>query len=276
MNAATAMGLNRRAQQIGVMTAMGESSLKNLDHGDAAGPDSLGLFQQRDNWGSRAERMDPTTAATLFYSKMVTVEGWETMEPTAVAHTVQVNADPDHYTKYWEPAQAVVAGLGSGSCGAAVYPLDQPYMQTSGYGPRTSSTPGASSWHPAVDLVGQCGDPVYAVLPGVVTKSEKLWLSVTHPDGFVISYLHTYKADRSVDVGDVVQAGQQIAKVGDVAPATGCHLDLRINVSASSNAQVNSLPQAQTIGGPAGYVDPTDFMALFGIELCPAEWCTRT
>ncbi|WP_431031200.1 hypothetical protein [Plantibacter sp. RU18] len=36
MNAATKMELPVRAQQIAVMTAMGESSLRNIDHGDGA------------------------------------------------------------------------------------------------------------------------------------------------------------------------------------------------------------------------------------------------
>ncbi|TWS23862.1 M23 family peptidase, partial [Tsukamurella conjunctivitidis] len=45
--------LGVRDQTIGIMTAMGESSLTVIDYGDAAGPDSRGLFQQRDNgaWG---------------------------------------------------------------------------------------------------------------------------------------------------------------------------------------------------------------------------------
>src|SRR4051812_9914562 len=38
-----------RAAQIALMTAMQESSLTTLHHGDAAGPDSRGLFQQRDS-----------------------------------------------------------------------------------------------------------------------------------------------------------------------------------------------------------------------------------
>lgn len=66
MQAGEALGLSARDQTIGVMTAMGESSLRVLDHGDAAGPDSRGLFQQRDNgaWGSYEDRMDPFISAT--------------------------------------------------------------------------------------------------------------------------------------------------------------------------------------------------------------------
>jgi hypothetical protein len=79
MNAAKAVGLDRAAQIIGVMTAMGESSLRIVDHGDQAGPDSRGLFQQRDNgaWGSLADRMDPTISATNFFTALQRVTGWE-------------------------------------------------------------------------------------------------------------------------------------------------------------------------------------------------------
>ena len=107
------MGLSLRDQTIGVMTAMGESSLKVLDHGDKAGPDSRGLFQQRDNgaWGTLAQRMDPAASATSFFTALQRVGGRDAMAPTQVAHTVQRNADPQHYATYWDDAVAVVSRL---------------------------------------------------------------------------------------------------------------------------------------------------------------------
>lgn len=113
IDAAKAMGLGPRAQTIGVMTAMGESSLVNVDHGDRVGPDSRGLFQQRGggSWGTYAERMTPEVAATHFFERLVGVPGWSTRPPTLVAHAVQINADPGHYAKYWPPAETVVAAL---------------------------------------------------------------------------------------------------------------------------------------------------------------------
>ncbi|MFV3517483.1 hypothetical protein ACNJD8_23000, partial [Mycobacterium tuberculosis] len=42
MNAAAALGMSERDQIIGVMTAMGESTLMVLDYGDGVGPDSRG------------------------------------------------------------------------------------------------------------------------------------------------------------------------------------------------------------------------------------------
>lgn len=114
MNAAVGMGMSTRDQQIGVMTAMGESSLRVLDEGDGAGPDSRGLFQQRDNgaWGSYEDRMDPTTSAMNFFFALMEIEDRESIEEVSlIAHQVQVNADPYHYAPYWGPAIEVVETL---------------------------------------------------------------------------------------------------------------------------------------------------------------------
>lgn len=129
MNAANALGLDGNAQIIGVMTAMGESGLVVLDHGDTAGPDSRGLFQQRDNgaWGTLADRMDPTTSATNFFKKLMTVPGWANLSPTIAAHDVQANADPNYYTKFLVPASDVVAALGGHATGCVSKALGNDY-----------------------------------------------------------------------------------------------------------------------------------------------------
>lgn len=111
MRAADAYTPVVRAKQIGVMTAIGESGLRNLSYGDTAGPDSRGLFQQRSNWGPLEDRMDPYTAAYNFYHRMFGVVGWNTLPPTVVAHDVQRNANPDYYTPYFSRASTLVNTL---------------------------------------------------------------------------------------------------------------------------------------------------------------------
>lgn len=113
MNAAADAGLGSDAQLLGVMTAIGESSLVCVDHGDTAGPDSRGCFQQRDNgaWGSYEDRMDPYTAAGSFYRVLVAVPGWQALPPSHAAHAVQRNANPDHYTTFLPAARELVTGL---------------------------------------------------------------------------------------------------------------------------------------------------------------------
>lgn len=287
MNAASALHLDAKAQQIGVMTAIGESGLRALNYGDnAINPDgsiadSIGLFQQQSSWGSTTDRMDPETSATLFFKRLATVPGWESMQPTLAAHAVQVNADANFYAKYWDAAVAITneltqkyAASGATSCtsGQAAYPLTTPYVMTDDFGPRSAPTEGATSWHMGDDLVGHCGDPIYAVLPGTVIQSDRLTLGVQSPDGFTVLYLHSHLADRSVKIGDQVTRGEQISKVGDEAPATGCHLHLGINITGNKNPQVAALP---TDPHAPGYVDPEKFMALFGVTLCPPDWCKR-
>jgi hypothetical protein len=121
ITAGAAAGVNVKGQTLAVMTAMGESGLRNIDHGDQAGPDSRGLFQQRDTWGTLAERLNPTVSAGFFFQRLVKVPNWETLTPTAAAHAVQINADPDHYTPYYSRAESVVAALvgGDAACAAS-------------------------------------------------------------------------------------------------------------------------------------------------------------
>lgn len=311
---ARSLGVPPRAEQIAIMTALQESGLKmyanstvpeslNYDH-DAVGEDhdSVNYFQQRpaSGWGTVAELMDPVYAAKAFFGGesgpnggsprgLLDVKGWESMDLGEAAQTVQVSAYPSAYDKWEAPAAAIITAVsGSVTCdetaaagGTAVLPLGSGYQMTSGYGTREIDVPGAPSWHVAVDLQrwpNPCGDPVYASLPGKVTLSSSLWLSIKHPDGFVVSYLHMYKSERLVDVGDTVTAGQQIGVVGNVPPSSGCHLDIRINKNGTTNEAVAALQEATELGAPsqyAGYVDPEEFFRLYGVEICPAATCRR-
>lgn len=122
---AAAMGFPRDGQILGVMTAMGESSLRNIDYGDwetrgFTNPDgsrtsSIGLFQQQDWWGSVEQRMDPATSATLFFDRLGRLPNWQAMDPSHAIHRVQVNTDRDYYARFQADATAVVDAL-SGPC----------------------------------------------------------------------------------------------------------------------------------------------------------------
>lgn len=124
---AKAEGLERDGQILGVMAAMGESSLHNIGYGDwetsgVVNPDgtrtsSIGLFQQQEWWGSVESRMDPASAATLFYGRLKRLSGWQDMAPTHAIHRVQINTDREHYAKFEQDAGEIVDAL-SGPCPA--------------------------------------------------------------------------------------------------------------------------------------------------------------
>nr|WP_217509016.1 hypothetical protein [Pseudarthrobacter sp. C4D7] len=119
--AAVRRGLPPRAATIALATAMQESKLRNIGHGDQAGPDSRGLFQQRPSqgWGSEAQIMDPYYAANAFYDALVKIPGYETLDITDAAQQVQRSAYPKAYAQHEEMGRAFASGL-TGQTPAAV------------------------------------------------------------------------------------------------------------------------------------------------------------
>jgi cell wall-associated NlpC family hydrolase len=105
--------LPAQAAVIAVATALQESTLLNIAHGDRRGPDSLGLFQQRptQGWGSPAEIMQPVYATNAFLARMIHVPGWQTRPLTDVAQAVQRSRYPDAYAKWEDDATAIVATI---------------------------------------------------------------------------------------------------------------------------------------------------------------------
>ncbi|MEJ8654798.1 peptidase M23 [Streptomyces sp. MS1.AVA.3] len=109
---ARSLGLPGRATLIALMTAMQESSLINLDHGDG---DSRGLFQQRPSakWGTTKQIMDPTFAAESFFTGrgpnkgLVDIKHWMTMQPGDAAQAVQKSAHGGLYAGH----QSTIKGL---------------------------------------------------------------------------------------------------------------------------------------------------------------------
>jgi hypothetical protein len=103
-------GASDRDIQIALMTAMQESGLRNLNHGDR---DSLGLFQQRPSqgWGSPDQVTNPTYAANKFYDHLLRLNNRDNMSLTQAAQAVQRSAYPDAYAKHEGVARALMQEL---------------------------------------------------------------------------------------------------------------------------------------------------------------------
>jgi len=116
VNAATisAVGTSRampeRAVTIALATALQESGLRNIEHGDR---DSLGLFQQRPSqgWGTTKQIMDPTYAAGVFYEHLAKVPGYSRLPLTVAAQRVQRSGYPQAYAKHEPDATLLAAAL---------------------------------------------------------------------------------------------------------------------------------------------------------------------
>lgn len=91
-----------RAAVIAVATGFQESSLHNLDHGDA---DSLGLFQQRPSQGYNAtDAVNPARATAAFLARLVALGDWPSLPLTEAAARVQLpREDLRGAYAQWEP-----------------------------------------------------------------------------------------------------------------------------------------------------------------------------
>ncbi|SDP02211.1 hypothetical protein SAMN04487914_10261 [Arthrobacter sp. ok909] len=106
-------GLPARAASIALATSMQESKLRNIGHGDQAGPDSRGLFQQRPSqgWGTTAQVMDPYHASNAFYDALVEISGYQSLDITDAAQQVQHSAYPGAYAQHEGMARAFASAL---------------------------------------------------------------------------------------------------------------------------------------------------------------------
>ena len=125
------LGASLRDIQVALSAAIVESGLRNLDYGDR---DSIGMFQQRDAWGSRAERLDPRSSARMFFlgghagqRGLLDFANRDQMGIGEAAQAVQVSAFPDRYAEHAEEAAGILKGIDSkapGTLGAVPSPPD--------------------------------------------------------------------------------------------------------------------------------------------------------
>ena len=118
-------GLPAHAATIAIATALQESKLVNVTHGDR---DSLGLFQQRPSqgWGTAAQVVDPVHATNAFYDALIAVPGYQTMAVTAAAQAVQRSAYPEAYAQHEPQARAWASALTGYSTAAMTCHLRAP------------------------------------------------------------------------------------------------------------------------------------------------------
>ena len=100
------------------------------------------------------------------------------------------------------------------------------------FGQRPDPFSGRLTFHAGIDFTtGRAGAEINTVASGVVTWSGPrsgygLMVEVNHGNGFTTRYAHAEKL--LVDVGDVVNKGQNIALVGSTGRSTGPHVHFEV------------------------------------------------
>jgi murein DD-endopeptidase MepM/ murein hydrolase activator NlpD len=104
-------------------------------------------------------------------------------------------------------------------------------FMSSSFGTRIDPFTGKPEFHSGIDFNGPRGADILSVASGVVVFAGRHpaygnLIEIDHGNGYSTRYAHN---DRNlVKVGDVVQGGQLIAKMGSTGRATGSHLHFEV------------------------------------------------
>ncbi len=152
---------------------------------------------------------------------------YETLEP-AIEEIVTVGTKTSYNGVY----------IGEASESGFLWPAPSCHRVSSPYGWRNSG------WHNGIDLVkaggGALGTPVIASKSGrveVVQRSSSGYgnmVLINHGDGYKTRYAHMVKGSIKVSVGDYVEAGQTIGKVGSTGNSSGPHLHFEVIVNGET------------------------------------------
>lgn len=109
--------------------------------------------------------------------------------------------------------------------------MPAPGYISSRYGARNDPFGRGRAHHAGIDIDANSGDPVTAAAEGVVSFSGVRngygnVVEIDHGNGYKTIYAHNQA--NLVKAGDVVRAGQQIAKVGSTGRSTGSHLHFEV------------------------------------------------
>jgi murein DD-endopeptidase MepM/ murein hydrolase activator NlpD len=125
---------------------------------------------------------------------------------------------------------------------------------SSPYGYRYHPIYGSWMMHNGTDIAGMgCGATIYAARQGTVTYAGPNgtlgnYIQIAHDDGSSTGYGHIMPGGIAVRIGQAVDPGQPIARVGSTGASTGCHLHFIVRINGN-------------------LTDPVPFMRARGITL---------
>ena len=202
--------------------------------------------------GSRLTRMAGLDAREFNFSVEAAMGGPE--KTAASSNPPELMDSLDRLTREIERQQERLSALENllldRKLNAAVtpsgWPVDGGWI-SSGFGVRADPFNGHQSQHDGVDIASSMGSPVHAVGDGVVSHSGDkagygMLVEVTHESGLTTRYAHTSAV--LVRVGDRVQKGQSIARVGTSGRSTGPHLHFEVVRNGTAVNPMRYLQQA--------------------------------
>lgn len=131
-------------------------------------------------------------------------------------------------------AQALPAPASAPGTGGFVMPVQGSF--SSGFGPRVDPLTGVQGFHPGQDIAAPTGTPIVAATSGQVAyagweQGYGNFTCIDRGDGLATCYGH--QSAILVSVGQSVQAGQLIGRVGTTGWSTGPHLHFEVRLDGN-------------------------------------------
>jgi murein DD-endopeptidase MepM/ murein hydrolase activator NlpD len=133
------------------------------------------------------------------------------------------------------------------------YPIANPapgVSVSSGFGIRRDPLLGTPAMHAGIDFRGAVGSPARATAKGTVVKAG--WnggygrmVEIDHGDGFTTRYAHLSKV--LVNIGDKVDVGDIVGKVGSSGRSTGPHLHYEVRKNGGAVDPVRFLKAGRKV-----------------------------
>lgn len=164
---------------------------------------------------------------------------------------IQDEEDRQQGTSCLGPNSSSQGGDRLAPLGSFIKPVDPAAVTlTSGFGDR------GGEQHQGIDLAGNVGTPIYASADGVVSNAGPAsgfgqWVVLDHVQGGqLVSTVYGHIESYSVEVGQQVRAGQQIATVGNRGVSTGPHLHWEVWQGGWGTTAVDPLPYYESAPAP--------------------------
>ncbi|MCQ9615898.1 M23 family metallopeptidase [Paenalcaligenes niemegkensis] len=135
---------------------------------------------------------------------------------------------------------------GSEAVVPTIHPVDAGYSSSS-FGWRRHPLTGRHTLHEGMDFAAPVGTPIAAASGGIVTEARYVpgygkLVEINHGSGLVTRYAHA--SSINVRLGDVVEKGQLVARVGNTGRTTGAHLHFEVRMAGQPVDPALFLPRS--------------------------------
>lgn len=225
--------VNQLAERVGVLQA----KLMAMDGLSKRVAESAGLSYTDPEL---VQAMEPSSKADISLPEELDTSFSESHDWSADSLGAKLDALAEQMSEQQEWFTMLDSVLTQRSGAQALLPNYRPVDSSdisSTFGWRRHPLTGRNTLHEGIDFPAPRGTPIYAASGGVVTEARYVpgygkMVEINHGNGLSTRYAHA--SSLITKLGDVVEKGQLIARVGSTGQSTGAHLHFEVRMAGQA------------------------------------------